>query len=636
MKEKIAVILIFLSILTSSLYFGLPRLRNFSGVDEPYWSYDRVPQFWNSIKTQNWKSTNICDKPGIPLAIISGTGLSFISQDIKELGKLRYEPKTVSELNAIRDIYHKLRFPVFIFTLLVLPIFYFLIRKLLGENTANFALIFIGLSPVLLGISLIINSDAILWILTALSTLSLFNFFKSDNKKYLILSGFILGLSVITKYVANMLFIYFFLLFFLEYIFYAHQKIEVGKYLKQSFLNYLTLFASAMATAFIFFPATWVKISVLFNATIGNPVFSSTWPIFMGIILLLGVDTFLLKNKIFSYIFKFLIRYKRILSRSIVAIFVIFTIIVFLHVFLKINIYNIQEFISSPKGIGIDLDTIDASVKTITSTQKMGSFWIIANQYVGSMIADLYSLMFSISPLILCLILAPIFFIFRKKEIDRDLITVIYIIIFILFFYLGSALNNVTTTVRYQIMTYPLVFVMAAIGMVQLLKYIKIKENLKFPVAYIFSILILLTSLFQIKPDFLAYASEILPKDYIVNLKGMGEGSFEAGSYLNTLPNAHEMTIWSDKGAVCEAFVGKCYIDFKNKTFKENNFDYFAISTDRMSRSLKMSNGGVGKIDFEKLYSAKNSEFEIIIGQREINFVKVIKNSSLIEKQNEN
>ena len=219
---------------------------------------------------------------------------------------------------------------------------------------------------------------------------------------------------------------------------------------------------------------------------------------------------------------------------------------------------------------------------------------------------------------------------------DRDLITVIYIIIFILFFYLGSALNNVTTTVRYQIMTYPLTFVMAAIGMVQLLKYIKIKEDWKLPVAYVFSILILLFSLFQIKPDFLAYASEILPRDYIVNLKGMGEGSFEVGSYLNNLPGAHEMTIWSDKGAVCEAFVGKCYIDFKNKTFKENNFDYFVISTDRMSRSLKMSNGGVGKIDFEKLYSTKSSEFEVIIGQREINFVKVIKNSPLIEKQNAN
>ena len=632
-KNKIVIALIFLSILSSSLYFGLPRLHDFSGVDEPYWSYDRVPKFWQSIKTKNWKSTNICDKPGVPLAIISGIGLPLISQDIKTLGKLRYEPKTTEQLEAIRNLYHKLRFPVFIFTLLVLPVFYFLIKKLLGETTANFALIFIGLSPILLGISLIINSDSILWIVTALSTLSLLNFFKSDEKKYLILSGFLLGLSVITKYVANMLFIYFFLLFFLEYIFYAHQKMEIGKYLKKTFINYFGLVAIVILTAFIFFPATWIKFSVLWNATLGNPVFSSTWPIFVGTILFLSIDTLLLKNKILNYIFKFLIHYKKILLNLIVTVFIIFISIVFLHVFLNIQIYDIQDFISSPKGIGQDFKSTDnESLKEMISSEKISGLAFIVNQYIGSMTADLYSLMFSISPLILCLMLTPIFFIFRKKEIDRDLITAIYIIIFILFFYLGSAFNNVTTTVRYQIMTYPLAFIMASIGMVQLLKHIKMKENWKLPVAYVFSISILLFSLFQIKPNFLAYASEILPKDYIVNLKGMGEGSFEAGSYLNALPGAHEMTIWSDKGAVCEAFVGKCYIDFKNNTFRENNFDYFVVSTDRMSRSLKMSNGSIEDVDFNSLYSSKNSNFEFIIGGREINFVKVIKNSSLIEK----
>jgi len=438
---------------------------------------------------------------------------------------------------------------------------------------------------------------------------------------------------VITKYVANMLFIYFFLLFFLEYIFYAHQKMEIGKYLKQSFFNYLTLFTIAIATAFVFFPATWIKFSVLWNATLGNPVFSSTWPIFVGIIIFLSIDNLLLKNEILAHIFKFLIRYKKILSNLIATIFILFISIVFLHVFLNMHIYDIQGLISSPKGIGQDIESTDNnSLKEIISSEKIGGLAFIANQYLGSMTADLYSLMFSISPLILCLMLTPIFFIFRKKEIDRDLITAIYIIIFILFFYLGSAFNNVTTTVRYQIMTYPLAFIMASIGMVQLLKHIKMKENWKLPVAYVFSISILLFSLFQIKPNFLAYASEILPKDYIVNLKGMGEGSFEAGSYLNALPGAHEMTIWSDKGAVCEAFVGKCYIDFKNNTFRENNFDYFVVSTDRMSRSLKMSNGSIEDVDFNSLYSSKNSNFEFIIGGREINFVKVIKNSSLIEK----
>ena len=94
MKQKILIILIFVSIIVSSLYFGFPRLEKFSGVDEPYWSYDRVPKFWNAIKTKQWKKTNLCDKPGIVLAMVSGIGLPFDGEDyesIKNLKKLRYD-----------------------------------------------------------------------------------------------------------------------------------------------------------------------------------------------------------------------------------------------------------------------------------------------------------------------------------------------------------------------------------------------------------------------------------------------------------------------------------------------------------------------------------------------------------------
>jgi len=603
-KKFITTILIFISIVASSLYFGLPRLKNFSGVDEPYWSYDRVPKFWESVAKQKWRSTNICDKPGIPLAIVSGAGLPFI-QDPRDYQDLRQSPKTVEEVAIIRDAYYHLRLPVFLFTLFSLPLFYFLIKKLLGKTTARFATIFIGFSPVLLGISLIVNSDAILWILTALSTLSLFVFLKKDEKKYLILSGFFLGLSVITKYVANILFVYFFFIFLLEYILHAHKSMELKKYLPQALINYLILFGTAMATAFLFFPATWVKFSVLINATIGNAVFSSTWPIFVAIIGLLALDILVLKEKISTPVFNFFIRYKEILVKVVGGIFLALSAFVFLHVYTNISIIDLEAIIASPKGIG------DGSV---------------VQKYLGAISGDLYSLFFSISPLVLFFILFSVFKIFKKQELKRDSITAIYIIIFILIFYLGSAVNEVVTTVRYQIMTYPLVFVLAAIGAKQFMKTEKIKTLIPMYGAYLIFIPLLLLSLIFIKPHFLAYASELLPKDKIVNLKGMGEGSVEAAYYLNTLPGAHEMTIWADKGAVCEAFVGKCFIDFKNKTFKENTISYYVVSTDRKSRSLKMSNGSVGSANFTELYSSTaKPAFEVIIGGREVNFVKVIK-----------
>jgi 4-amino-4-deoxy-L-arabinose transferase-like glycosyltransferase len=629
MKNKIITFSLFAIILFSSFFFGFHRLSDFSGVDEPYWSYDRVPNFWKAIENRKWKSTNICDKPGIPLAIISGTGLPFIDGNPKDLKSLRYEAKTPQQFQEITNLYFHLRLPVFLFTLAMLPVFFFLIRKLLGTETARFALIFIGLSPILLGISLIINSDSILWILTALSTLSLFVFFKGNERKYLLLSGFFLGLSVITKYVANVLFVYFFLVFLLEYVLFAHKTIGIGEYLKKALLNYLILFLVAIATAFVFFPATWVKLSVLVHATIGNPVFASTWPLFVGIIGLLALDVLFFKAKFSGLLSNFFIKHKHWFVKAVGLIFLFLVLVVFLHVFLKVNVFDIQGLISSPKGIGQDLNTNDAEIDEIVTSSKGTSLLSTLPKYLGAILADTYSLIFSVSPIILLAILFAIVSIVRKKDLERNSITAVYILIFILIFYLGSTVNNVITTVRYQIMTYPLTFVLAAIGISEFMKIEKVGKYIKPPLAYLILIVILLSSLFFVKPDYLAYASEILPNNFLVNLKGMGEGSFEAANYLNSLPGAHDMNIWADKGAVCERFLGNCSIDFKRNTFEQKKFDYFVVSTDRESRTLKLSASIRKLANFPKAYEDENPVFEVMIDKNPNNFVKVLRGEDI-------
>ena len=612
MKGKNITLLIFLCIAVSSFYFGYSRLSNFSGVDEPYWSYGRVPNFWNAIGTMQWKKTNICDKPGVTIAAVSGLGLPFINGNPKDLKSLRYEAKTPAQLAQIQSLYFHLRLPVFLFTLLILPLFYFLIKKLLGKETARFATIFIGFSPVLLGISLLINADAMLWILTGLSTLSLFVFLKDNERKYLLASGFFLGLSVITKYVANVLFVYFFFIFLFEYIMYAHRHMAVGKYLKLALTNFAILFASAMATAFVFFPATWVKLSTLYHATIGNAVFSSTLPIFVVIIGLLAIDVLVLEAKYSKIVFDFFAAKQLLIAKVAGSCFLALAAFVFLHVYGGLNFYNLQAIVASPKGLG------------------SGN---ILYRYLGALSGDLYSLLFSISPLILIFLLFSVFNIFKKKQLERDSITAIYIIIFIFMFYLGNAVNSVITTVRYQIMVYPLVFVLAAIGVTQALENKKIKKLIPIQAAYIISAVVLVASLSFVKPNFLAYASEILPNNFIVNLKGMGDGSYEAATYLNSLPNAHDMTIWADKGAVCERFVGNCFIDFKKTTFTQNNISYFVVSTDRRSRSLKMSGSLHSVIDFRKLYPTTDTVHDIIIDNNSNDFVKVIKASDFMVAQ---
>jgi len=58
-------------------------------------------------------------------------------------------------LKDINDINFYFRLPIYLFCVLLLPLFYILLKKLFDETTALIAFIFISLSPILLGISLI-------------------------------------------------------------------------------------------------------------------------------------------------------------------------------------------------------------------------------------------------------------------------------------------------------------------------------------------------------------------------------------------------------------------------------------------------------------------------------------------------
>jgi 4-amino-4-deoxy-L-arabinose transferase-like glycosyltransferase len=214
MKERIITISIFVAVIASSFYFGFHRLESYSGVDEPLWSYGRVPQFWNAIQKMKWKSTTLCDKPGVTLAAISGIGLNWVNGDPTKLGDLRYAPKTPQDLQALRGLYFDLRLPVYLFTLAMLPVFYWLIKRLLGKRIARASIIFIGLSPVLLGISLMINADAVLWSLIPLALLSFLIYQKENNRNFLYLSGFLLGLALIDKYIEHPLLVLFWTHFF--------------------------------------------------------------------------------------------------------------------------------------------------------------------------------------------------------------------------------------------------------------------------------------------------------------------------------------------------------------------------------------------------------------------------------------
>jgi len=615
-SKKIIAPLIITLVLAINFGLGITRLGNYSAVDEPYWTYGRISKFWNAVAVQKWRSTNINDKPGITVAILSGFGL--LKYDPMQYENLRQQPKTDAELKAINDINFLFRLPTFLFCVLMLPFFYFFLKKIFGQTTALLGFSFIGLSPILLGMSLIINPDSLMWIFLPLSLLSYFTFQKKDEKKYLVISGIFLGLSLLTKYVANILYIFLFLLPFLDYIF-AEEKPQLTDYLKKSLKNYLILVVISMAVFYVLYPATWTYPSLLLKGTFLSKAFETTWPFFAAIVAFILTDIFFLKNKVLHWVLDIFSKYKKTIAIALVAVFIIIIAFTLINTYLGMKPFDLEASIASPKGIGL-------------STHG----FVIA--FVLAIVADMYSLIFGLHPIIFFFFIAGLLTAAKNGSSILEKKIVIYFSLFILLYYAASTINYVAATVRYQIALYPLAFIIAAIGAKNLLEFlyprIKINRNVLSTSSFILIIAILTTSLFLIRPFYFAYASSLLPQKYLLNLKDMGDGSYEAAQYLNSLPNAKNLMVWSDKGAVCAVFVGECNISFKKADIKDVKFDYMVISSGRKTRSLKLSLELNGYLNFKEAYASDKYAKKIVMGGRPNNYVTILSmaNNPILEQ----
>ncbi|HRY27843.1 MAG TPA: phospholipid carrier-dependent glycosyltransferase [Candidatus Moranbacteria bacterium] len=606
MLKKIFPIAIIALVLAINLFLGLTRLKNYSAVDEPYWTYQRTPKFWNAVLNAKWSKTDINDKPGITVALLSGAGLLKIDPLLYK--ELREKEKTPEQLEKINTINFFFRLPIFLLALALLPLFYWLLRKLFDETTALIGFLFISLSPILLGISLIINPDSFMWLFAPISILAYFVFQKTKKFPFLIMCGLFTGLSLLTKYVANILYVFFFLLPFLEYIF-AKEKPAVVSYLKKSAKDYLVIAAVSMLTFFVLYPATWTDPKILLEGTFLSRAFEKTWPLFVLLITIIATDMLIFKNKFTDWVLDFFLKFRALIVSAILGVFSVLSLLVLANTYLSMKFFNFETIVASPKN----------NPETFT---LMKGF--------GNILADVYGLLFGLHPIVLAGILFFIIIAFiKRKSFDRELSISFYLMIFILLYYLASTANFVVATVRYQIMLYPLAFIISAVGIIAIFKKFFTINLPRQSVLVVVVISCLLFSLFSIRPFYLTYASVLLPEKYTLNFKDMGDGSFEAAQYLNSLPNQQDIRIWSDKGAVCAVSLAKCSADFDGKAMKKLPPDFIVISSGRKRKTIGQWSTTSSPISFSKAYEIQNPEFLLTFGRQKNNFVKVIKTSTI-------
>ncbi|KKP84459.1 MAG: hypothetical protein UR82_C0005G0001, partial [Candidatus Moranbacteria bacterium GW2011_GWF1_35_5] len=404
-------------------------------------------------------------------------------------------------------------------------------------------------------------------------------------------------------------------------LFKDHQE-NLSQYLKKSFIQFFSVILISLVTFFLLFPETWINLEKLFTGTILSQAFITIAPIFIALALFLTFDTFVLKNKITGPILNFFFKNKRYLILILSGLFLLFIIFTFLNTYLKMQWVDFEAILSSPK-----------------TSYRLNSFLAIFS-------ANFYPLIFASLPIVIFGLFATLFAIFNNVRLTRFTLSpslrgrtkegvrekyqpkaikiIFYFISFILLYYFATTFNEVASTIRYQVILYPLLLIISALGIYNLIGIIKYKYS--FEIISLTLLIIGSITLFNIKSHYLGYASFLLPKDYIVDVKDMGDGSYEAAQYLNSLPEAKNLFVWTDKNGVCSFFVGKCDSFYDSLSFKNSPaIDYFVISSGRKSKILNVTqNKSSLPYDFEKIYNSKETEFSLFIGNRQGNYVKIL------------
>lgn len=607
-NQKLKITLLFLLTLVVYFSFGTYHIGKFVTVDEAHWLYTRIPQYWEGILEQKWKLTYIHEKPGITLAIISGTGLLQYNNPAKDIEKIK--PDVTEDTKSIEAFLSTFRLPLVIFNGIFSLFFFWIIKKITDSQwIALWSSILILLSPILVGISQIVNSDALLWVFSTATILSFAGFLKTKEKKCIALSALFLGLSVLTKFTSVILMPFLFVmagLYYLEKIKeWSENKIDIPKKILTATIAYFVAIFGSLAIFAIFLPASFLKPEYLYRGTIGYPgIQFILWPI-LAIQALIILDYFIWRNKITIAILFFIQKYWQRYSR------IIYALLSFSFLLLLINYAIGRDFLH------LEAVPFDAYQEQIFYSQP----------WIKKMLLEFRPLVFSVTPLVLFSILYLWIKSFRKPAGENFL--VLALSAFLIIFCAAVIQEKLLNIIRYSIVLYPLFSILAAIGIYEFfeLKKFQKMDKIWITLGIIFTSAV---SLWLIKPFYLNYTSDLLPKKYIIT-DAWGYGGYEAAQYLNSLPEAAKTVVWSDSSGFCEFYVGHCV---KGKCVLPDgfsSFNYFKL--DRRGRLLFEEKDGKDKYckknpelfrEISDQYNRTDSVFNLAVDNRPDNSIKII------------
>lgn len=590
-------------VLYSFFFFGLQHISEFITADEHYWVEERIPQYWDALRDGKWKKTFINDKPGVSLALVSGVGYALHS-DSRELC-VETESKIIDcQNNIVSDVYRDFRLPILITNGILLCLFFFLLIRLTNPWIALWTVTLTALSPILLGISQIINPDSLLWSFVMIAVFSFFNLLKFAERKFLWLTILFTGLALLTKYVAVILFPFYFLLILSRFL--TNRETISGD----------TESLSLRKNIF-----TWVMI------VIGS-----------FLIFFLFLPALLIDSKYLTEMFTALLKQRLLLSLSSILFIVLFIDVLHKHILLS-SIRNTSLSLGKQLRFFplLFLMLFSGLIIIRNFFPDWGIFTLIAfdikdlsdaryttdiPNFFEAFLLEWNPIVFSLTPIVLTSFFTLLILLLGRKTKEHT-----FLVYTLLFFSLAYSIlliySNVLATPRYSIILYPIFSFLSALG------FWHIAE--RFPRWYarpVITLCILIgsfVSLLASEPFYFNYTNTLLPKNVSIQ-DAWGYGGYEASEYLNSLPNATNLTVWADYYGVCEFFVGRCLTAY---TFDKSTIqpDYYVLTRRGKIRYMPRYDRWEEKsgLTAYKYYATPDPDWQLFIDDRRENFIKVVR-----------
>ncbi|NTV41316.1 MAG: hypothetical protein HGA61_03535, partial [Candidatus Moranbacteria bacterium] len=462
----------------------------------------------------------------------------------------------------------------------------------------------IALSPVLIGVSQIVNPDAFLWIFV-ISALLTFMLFVMKGKWWdFIFASVLLGFAFLSKYTAVIL-IPFFLVIILIYLFVYYQQLEENKKFRRKTivlsLAYPFLIAGALGVFALGLPAVFLDQEILFEGVKQIRKFDLVMKILIGVDIFLFADAVFLKSWIVRKLFKYTQLLKQIFPRLLYVVLAAIMLLVIFNWGFGHNFFHIPDIAS------------DVRDKKLFGSQV----WQI------KLMLEVFPFVFSLTPIVIFgMLLAWLKNAIRPKE--EDIFILLTMSTFLVAFYGGVLVQKLQVNVRYGVVLYAFGIIIASIGLaIPFNAFEKIRFN-NLAKTFLFLIVVGISgwNLWLTKPFYFNYTNDILPKEYIIS-GGWGYGAYEAAQYINSQSeDPTTLYAWTDYEGFCPFFAGRCFKGSQikwNKKDTVDQIDFYVTSRRGMMLSEQM---------WSNLESMRSEQpvWELQIGGRPDNFVRVYEN----------